>query len=106
MIKGKIVLITVPCDQGDILRDFLDWHLQQGIDLILAMDGGSTDGSTDILEEYSKTGRVVWLPLPERDLTKYAYSAMNSRRSLASAMRQTGSSSATLMSFCARQAPI
>ncbi len=51
MIKGKIVLITVPCDQGDILRDFLDWHLQQGIDLILAMDGGSTDGSTDILEE-------------------------------------------------------
>jgi glycosyltransferase involved in cell wall biosynthesis len=72
MPKGKIVLITVPYDQGDILQDFLDWHLQLGIDLILAMDGGSTDGSRDVLEEYAKTGRLVWLPLPERDLTKYA----------------------------------
>jgi hypothetical protein len=72
MLKGKIVLITIPYDQGDILQDFLDWHLRPGIDLILAMDGGSTDGSRDVLEGYAKTGRVVWLPLPERDLTKYA----------------------------------
>jgi hypothetical protein len=72
MPTGKIVLVTVPYDQGDILRDFLDWHLELGIDLILATDGGSTDGSRDVLEEYRKTGRVLWSPLPERDLTKYA----------------------------------
>jgi hypothetical protein len=36
------------------------------------MDGGSTDGSRDVLEEYARTGRVAWLPLPERDMTKYA----------------------------------
>lgn len=72
MPKGKIVLITVPYDQGDILQDFLDWHLQLGIDVILAMDGGSTDGSRDVLEEYAKTGRVGWVPLPERDTRKYA----------------------------------
>jgi hypothetical protein len=72
MLKGKIVLITIPYDQGDILQDFLDWHLHLGIDLILAMDGGSTDGSRDMLDAYAKTGRVVWLPLPERDMRKYA----------------------------------
>ena len=39
MLKGKIVLIAIPYDQGDILQDFLDWHLHLGIDMILAMDG-------------------------------------------------------------------
>ena len=72
MLKGKIVLITIPYDQVDILQDFLDWHLQLGIDLIVAMDGGSTDGSRDVLEANAKTGPVVWMPLPERDMTKYS----------------------------------
>src|SRR6185295_7804446 len=71
-MPGKIVVITVPVDQGDILRDFLDWNLDLGIDLILAMDGGSADGSRDLLTDYAKSGAVVWSPLPERDLTKYA----------------------------------
>ncbi len=72
MRKEKLVLFTAPSDQGDILQDFLDWHLELGVDLILAMDHGSTDGSTDILERYSKTHPVVWYPVPERDITKYS----------------------------------
>jgi glycosyltransferase involved in cell wall biosynthesis len=72
MPRGKVVLITVPYDQGEILEDFLDWHLDLGIDLILAMDGGSTDGSRETLEKYTKTGQVVWFPLPERDMSKYS----------------------------------
>ncbi len=71
MPKRKIVLITMPYDQGDILQDFLEWHLHQGVDLIIAVDGGSTDGSREMLDHYSKTHPVVWYPLPERDLTKY-----------------------------------
>jgi hypothetical protein len=27
MLKGKIVLFTVPYDQGDILQDFLERHI-------------------------------------------------------------------------------
>ena len=32
MRKERIVLFTAPSDQGDILQDFLDWHLDLGID--------------------------------------------------------------------------
>ena len=72
MSAGKIVLITVPYDQADIVEDFLDWHLDLGIDLILALDGGSTDGTRDMLERYARTKRVIWFALPERDMTKYS----------------------------------
>src|SRR5688572_7283193 len=72
MTTGRIVLITMPYDQVDIVEDFLDWHLDLGIDLILALDGGSTDGTREALERYASTGRVVWFPLPERDMTKYS----------------------------------
>ena len=72
MSSGKIVLITVPYDQADIVEDFLDWHLDLGIDLILALDGGSTDGTKEVLERYARTKRVVWFALPERDMTKYS----------------------------------
>ena len=74
MSSGRIVLITMPYDQADILEDFLDWHLDLGIDLILALDGGSTDGTRDVLERYTKTKRVMWFALPERDMTKYSIS--------------------------------
>jgi len=72
MSSGKIVLVTMPFDQSDILEDFLDWHLDLGVDLILALDGGSTDGTRDVLERYARTERVVWFALPERDMTKYS----------------------------------
>lgn len=72
MSSGRIVLITMPYDQADIVEDFLDWHLDLGVDLILALDGGSTDGTTDILARYAKNKPVVWFTLPERDMRKYS----------------------------------
>ena len=59
MLKGKIVLITIPYDQGDILQYIRIGASSLGIELILAMDGGSTDGSRDMLvNAYAKTGRT------------------------------------------------
>ena len=72
MKKDKIILFTAPSDQGDILQDFLDWHLELGVDLILAMDHGSTDGSRELLEQYARTRPVVWFPVRERDIRKYS----------------------------------
>ncbi len=72
MRREKIVLFTAPADQGDILQDFLDWHLDLGVDQILALDHGSTDGSRELLERYARTRPVAWSPIEERDITKYS----------------------------------
>ena len=69
MSSGRIVLITMPFDQVDIVEDFLDWHLDLGVDLILALDGGSTDGTRDVLERYAEnqTGGLVRAPRARHD---------------------------------------
>ena len=64
MTADKIVLITMPYDQVDILSDFLDWHLDLGIDLILALDGGSTDGTRDVLDKFTRDGTSRLVPAP------------------------------------------
>ncbi len=70
MPKSKIVLLTFPYDQGDILRDFLEWHLDLGIDMILSLNGGAAnDGSREILDEFAKTGRVASFPFKDRDIS-------------------------------------
>ena len=71
MSADKIVLLVVPSEQGDILRDYIEWHLELGVDLILAEDVGSSDNSREILESFVKGGRVRWSPVPEKNRLKY-----------------------------------
>ena len=71
MAVGRIVLITAPADQGDILEDFLEWHYDLGVDLILAFDHHSKDGSRELLERHAQTKPLRWFPLPERDILKF-----------------------------------
>jgi Glycosyl transferase family 2 len=70
MVSDRIVLCTRPHDHGDILPDFINWHLQLGVHLIIAQDLGSTDGSQDILEEFFCQGQVKWFVAPERNALK------------------------------------
>jgi hypothetical protein len=71
MTNDKIVLLVVPSGQGDILKDYIEWHLALGVDLILAEDVGSSDNTHRILEHFSKTGRVQWSLVPEKNRSKY-----------------------------------
>ena len=71
MQSGKIVVYAHVYDQADLLRDYIDWYLDLGVDLLLVQDNGSTDGSHDVLDEYARRGHVKWFVLPERDMRKY-----------------------------------
>jgi len=70
-MDSKIVLLTLPSDQGDILKDYIEWHLELGIDFIIAQDCNSSDNTHDILNFFSNRGLLQWFIMPERNLAKY-----------------------------------
>ena len=56
--RGVLALTLVVRDEEDILAANLDYHLAQGVDVILVIDHGSVDSTPAILTEYASTGRV------------------------------------------------
>ena len=54
----KVVLALVVRDEADILDAHLAFHLNAGVDLVLAVDHRSVDGTTDILDRYAREGYV------------------------------------------------
>ena len=71
MNDDKIVLLVLPSNQGDILKDYIEWHLELGVDLILAEEVGSSDNTHGILESFSKSGHLHWARAPDRNRLKY-----------------------------------
>ncbi|HVQ37204.1 MAG TPA: glycosyltransferase family 2 protein [Pyrinomonadaceae bacterium] len=61
------MLVTFPADQGDIIKDFVEWHLDLGLDVILTEDLNSSDDTQEILDSFSETGRVDWFPTKVKD---------------------------------------
>jgi len=68
MASHKILLLTHPCDQGDILKDYIKWHLDLGVDCIVAGDLGSSDDTHDILNSFSNTGQLEWFLLSDKSI--------------------------------------
>ena len=55
----KLVQTLVVRDEADIVEDQLAYHLNAGVDFVIASDHGSTDGTTEILERYAREGHLV-----------------------------------------------
>jgi hypothetical protein len=61
-----LALTLVVRDEEDILEANLAYHLAQGVDVILAIDHGSSDRTGEILDSYSRGGRVRWFTDAQR----------------------------------------
>jgi hypothetical protein len=52
----KVVMTVVLRDEVDLVDDHLAFHLNAGVDFVLATDHRSSDGTTDVLEAYARDG--------------------------------------------------
>jgi hypothetical protein len=54
----KVVMTLLARDEADIVDENLKFHLNAGVDFVIAMDNLSQDGTTELLESYAKNGHV------------------------------------------------
>jgi hypothetical protein len=52
----KLVMTLLARDEADIVDAQIAFHLNAGVDFVIAMDNLSQDGTTEILESYAKDG--------------------------------------------------
>jgi hypothetical protein len=54
----KLVMTLLARDEADIVGDQLEFHLNAGVDFVIAIDNLSDDGTTEILESHAKEGHL------------------------------------------------
>jgi hypothetical protein len=64
----KLVMTLLVRDEADIVDAQIAFHLDAGIDYVVATDNRSQDGTTEILERYEREGRLHLIREPGDDL--------------------------------------
>ena len=63
-----LVMTLLARDEIDVVDSWLSFHLNAGADVVIATDNRSQDGTTEVLEEYARTGQVRLIREPGEDL--------------------------------------
>jgi Glycosyl transferase family 2 len=64
----KLAMTLLARDEVDVIDAQLAFHLNAGVDFVVATDNGSIDGTAAILERYANTGRLHLLREPADDM--------------------------------------
>src|SRR3990172_9558556 len=54
----RLVMTLLARDEADIVDAQIAFHLNAGVDFVVAIDNRSVDGTTEILERYERAGRL------------------------------------------------
>lgn len=63
----KLVMLLLVRNEVDIISANMTYHLDRGVDFIVAVDNGSIDGTRDILEDFARQGVAKVIDEPGRD---------------------------------------
>jgi hypothetical protein len=63
-----LVMTLLARDEMDVVDSWLAFHLNAGVDMVIATDNLSQDGTTEVLEEYARSGQVHVIKEPGEDL--------------------------------------
>ena len=63
-----LVMTLLARDEIDVVDSWLAFHLNAGVDLVIATDNRSQDGTTEVLEQYARSGQVHLIREPGEDL--------------------------------------
>ena len=64
----KLVMTLLARDEADIIESWLAFHLNAGVDFVVATDNRSVDGTTEVLERYAREGHLHLIPESGEDL--------------------------------------
>jgi len=64
----KIAMTLLVRDEADVVDAQIAFHLNAGVDLVVATDNRSQDGTTEILERHSSEGHLHLIREPGKDL--------------------------------------
>jgi hypothetical protein len=64
----KLVLTVLARDEADVIDAQIGFHLNAGVDFVIATDNNSRDGTTEILEAYERDGALHLIREPAEGL--------------------------------------
>lgn len=59
-----LAVCAIAKDEGSYFREWMEWHLRQGVDRFYIYDNGSTDDTRQVLDPYIQTGVVEYIYFP------------------------------------------
>jgi hypothetical protein len=68
-----LVMTLLVRDEADIVSSNIDFHLDQGVDFIIATDNLSVDGTTDILRAYEQRGVLHYIRQSDDDYAQHRW---------------------------------
>lgn len=71
--EHHLAVCAIAKNEGPYFKEWVEWHLSQGVDKFYVYDNESTDGTKQILEPYIKQGIVEYIDWPgyRRQLAAY-----------------------------------
>ncbi|MEQ9259839.1 MAG: glycosyltransferase family 2 protein [Roseovarius sp.] len=69
----KLIMTLLVRDEIDIVESNLSFHLESGVDHIVAIDNGSVDGTRDILADFARQGLVKIIDEPVQNFDQGAW---------------------------------